>query len=306
MSFVAVTVEYLLAGLLVLFAVAWPLTDGDPSLPDKDVFLFVLAGVAYMLGVVADRIAETIVEPAARYANLERAKLLEGEVPTQDPLPLGRIIRELRAEKEGHRLEWHDQLRGRIRVTRNLLVFGPWCVLALWVHAHPYLSPWLLPGAMGLTLLIQIAVGMCAQVDRTDDFVKKVHEGETSLAELRMRAARRRWTSVGLLGLAPLVAAFGAGWCGVRVLRWESPRDAWVSGLGLGLMAIGLWVASGLAWYRVNRTFVGFVRGCDPKSQAAGRAKLGGEVGDIFWTAKVPEQRPEPEASEDAEKPQGV
>jgi len=142
-----VALEYILAGLLALCAFVLPFSRqlridvslGTNGALDTGAIVGVL-GVAYLLGVVFDRAADTLLSPFEDELRIKMAdKRLEEGKPCLDgdPFPQDVILYELR-EKGGGRLEWLHSLRSRIRTTRELAVLGLPAALGMAVHTLPY------------------------------------------------------------------------------------------------------------------------------------------------------------------------
>ncbi|MFV8754549.1 hypothetical protein ACNOYE_28715 [Nannocystaceae bacterium ST9] len=259
MNVVAITAEYLLAGLLILCIFAAPFI-GDPSmLLQSSELWFVVAGIAYLLGVVADRVAEHILEPVGSHETLQRVGLLDQKraVPDDDPLPLDKLTLEVRRRGQGL-LEWHDQLRGRLRVTRNLVVYGHWAIAAIGVLATTDSGTGALPIVASVAIGLQVWSASTINVEKTNEFVATPkHE----IAQLRERLAndnRAIWTWWILTGP---VAVGGVLWW----YMWQDPSRMVV----FWWLAVASWAASSHAWRRIHRTFISFMLSClDLESEA--------------------------------------
>jgi hypothetical protein len=138
-----VAIEHVLTGLLALCAFLLPLLSGlqvNEKLLQSEALIGVL-GLAYLFGVVFDRLADTILSPIEqrirlRLANeaLKRSEAGKEAGNPGDPFPQDILEFSLRAEQNG-RVDWMDSLRSRIRTSRGLAVFG-------------------LPAAMGLAIFL--------------------------------------------------------------------------------------------------------------------------------------------------------
>jgi hypothetical protein len=138
MNTAEVAVEHVLTGLLALCAFLLPLLSGievNESLLTSETLIVVL-GLAYLFGVVFDRLADTVLSPIEQWVRLKLADRLYTIKALEykgDPFPQDDLEFSLRGEQSG-RLDWMDSLRSRIRTSRGLAVFG-------------------LPAAMGIAIL---------------------------------------------------------------------------------------------------------------------------------------------------------
>jgi len=124
-----VAIEHVLTGLLALCAFLLPLLSGlevSEQLLQSEALIGVL-GLAYLFGVVFDRLADTILSPIEQWLRLRLAnRFLEKEKPLvygDDPFPQDVLEFSLRGEQNG-RVDWMDSLRSRIRTSRGLAVLG--------------------------------------------------------------------------------------------------------------------------------------------------------------------------------------
>jgi hypothetical protein len=160
-----VSIEYVLTGLLALCAFVLPFVPKLPSNWDQSLStsLVGVLGVAYLLGVVFDRAADSILSPLEQYIRLRLAsnKILDHRPWLgNDPFPQDALEFRLRHEKDG-RLEWMEALRGRIRTIRALVVLGPPAAIGMTIYEfRPALSfDWpRLAAACNLFLVAAVAV----------------------------------------------------------------------------------------------------------------------------------------------------
>jgi hypothetical protein len=128
MSTAQVSIELILAGILGLCAFALPFwrgTDISNELLQSDALIGVL-GAAYLLGVVFDKLADTMLEPMENFLRLKQADKFLDDNPKferKDAFPQNKLEFMLRKAKDG-RLEWMDSLKSRIRTSRELAVLG--------------------------------------------------------------------------------------------------------------------------------------------------------------------------------------
>ena len=122
-----VAIEHVLTGLLALCAFLLPLLSGlqvNEKLIQSEALIGVL-GLAYLFGVVFDRLADTLLSPIEQRLRLRLASesLKRNKAYRGDPFPQDFLEFSLRGEQNG-RVDWMDSLRSRIRTSRGLAVFG--------------------------------------------------------------------------------------------------------------------------------------------------------------------------------------
>ena len=135
-----VAIEHVLAGVLALCAFVLPLFGGlniNPQFLQPGALIGVL-GIAYLFGVVFDKVADTLLSPFEQCMRLQQPikKLKEKLSSEVDPFPQGALEFALRGEKGG-RLEWMDSLRSRIRIARGLAVLGLPATLGIAIYLNP-------------------------------------------------------------------------------------------------------------------------------------------------------------------------
>lgn len=122
-----VAIEHILTGMLALCAFALPLLPSVHISQKLDATEAAgVLGMAYLFGVVFDRLADTILGPMEHHLRLSLAhRFLKDNQPRYkgDPFPQNALEFSLRSEQSG-RLEWMDSLRSRIRTSRGLSVLG--------------------------------------------------------------------------------------------------------------------------------------------------------------------------------------
>lgn len=135
-------VEQVLLGVIVFMIGALPLMprfDGDLSISWSSaeglLGAGVLLGLAYLVGVIFDRLADSILETWERHLRLRFAlnPLRKWPAPWKDPFPEDTYkVRIL--IKGGEVAEWIAYLRTRIRLARSLTVFLPGLTVAFQVY----------------------------------------------------------------------------------------------------------------------------------------------------------------------------
>lgn len=211
-----VAIEHVLTGILALCAFLLPLLSGlnlNERLLRSEALIGVL-GIAYLFGVVFDKVADTILSPiedrlrlgvAHKYLKENTARY--GALPNQrlgDPFPQDLLEYSLRGDKNG-RVDWMDSLRSRIRTSRGLAVLGLpagmgiaiyWSVergsqvkWSWWPHAAVAINLLLIFLAIALqSLLKNRAIWETLKRIRTDDLFEgeKGREGQLKQATIRM------------------------------------------------------------------------------------------------------------------------
>lgn len=138
----AVFVEQVLIGSILVAILVLPIHPeiGDlVKLWKSDSFLFdklavgaILLGIVYLMGVVADRLADTILEIWERHIRLRFAIKKYDSWPQTwvDPYDEGRY-RVLVLKYGGAMCEWMDYLRRRVRLVRSLAIYLPGLTISL-------------------------------------------------------------------------------------------------------------------------------------------------------------------------------
>jgi hypothetical protein len=256
-------VEQTLTGFLVLTAAAAPFLSWETlqKLPDEaqggvDISSAAGAiGVAYLLGVIFDRFADTLLERFNRWNRLLFAIELKQEnkaLSPDDPFPEDRLqIEVIHAGDEAW--EWMDYIRARIRLARAMAVFVP----ALTVSMELAMGLRDRPGTINAVLAMIVAAYVSAflvsqMLERSSRRMPKTYHLRTGedcqVARAQMRAVREPvfWLGVFLLALGLGLIPLGAG----------PGRGAMVAVFATGavLTAISAW-----AWWRTTETFMQFL-----------------------------------------------
>ncbi|MBK9008691.1 MAG: hypothetical protein IPM31_17105 [Anaerolineae bacterium] len=169
MNTAQVSIELILAGILALCAFVLPFWKGqsiNPELLQSEALIGFL-GLAYLLGVVFDKLADTMLTPAEHYLRIRQgAKFLDDHknFKGKDPFPQNDLEFSLKKAKDG-RLDWMNSLKSRIRTSRELAVLGLPAVMGLTIYEgvtrpcganQPACAAWwmYLPVVLNLTLFI--------------------------------------------------------------------------------------------------------------------------------------------------------
>ncbi len=255
MKTVEVAVEYVLVGLLALFAFALPFFPGalDPAWLSSEKLIGIL-GLAYLFGVVFDKIADTMLAPHEQCLRIAQAckNLKEGGGSTGDsvdPFPQDRLENGVRSAGDG-RLEWMDALRGRIRTTRGLAVFGLPAALGIVL----YLGKTGQGAAYRLGMIIPVAL-LCLCIGSAVIFSAVSTSPKTGdFKEQDIMAASEAYRRQGLsfLVLMLFIAAMGGM---VVVPLWSGRYELALVGIaGTAISLLSWW-----AWHGITRTYMRFL-----------------------------------------------
>jgi len=257
-------VEQTLTGFLVLTAAAAPFLSWEKleELPEKakggiDISSAAGAiGIAYLLGVIFDRFADTLLERINRWNRLLFAIELKEDnkaLSPEDPFPEDRLQIEV-IQKGDEAWEWMDYIRSRIRVARAMAVFVPAVTLSLALAVGFRDRPVTVRIVLAIVVTAYVAAFLASQIlERSRRRLPKtfdLHNDEDCRnARARMRATTEPafWLGAFLLalGLGLIAAATGPGRAGMAALL----------ATGAVLTAI-----SGWAWWRTTETFMQFLR----------------------------------------------
>jgi hypothetical protein len=256
-------VEQTLTGFLVLTAAAAPFLSLDivQKLPEKakgglDISSVAGAiGAAYLLGVVFDRFADTLLERVNRWNRLLFAiDLLKDHkgFSEEDPFPEDRL--QIEVIHHGHEAwAWMDYLRSRIRLARAMAVFVPALTLSLALTVG-FSDRWgFVRVGFALVVAAYAAAFLATQVlERSRRRLPKtyhLHSAEDCRrAEASMIATHEPafWLVAFLLVLAVGFFAFAN--------RESRTITAAILGAGTVLSAI-----SGWAWWRTTESFMQYL-----------------------------------------------
>ena len=256
-------VEQTLTGFLVLTAAAAPFVSWDvlEKLPDEaqggvDISSAAGAiGIAYLLGVIFDRFADTLLERLNRWNRLLFAIELKEEnkaLLPDDPFPEDRLQIEV-IHQGDEAWEWMDYLRARIRLARAMAVFVPALTLSMELTVGLRDRPGMINAVLATIAAAYVAAFFVSQVlERSARRLPKTNDLHT---DEDCRGARRQmsvvrepvfWLGMLLLALGLGLIPFGAG----------PGRGAMAAVFAAGalLTAISAW-----AWWRMTETFMQFL-----------------------------------------------
>lgn len=257
-------VEQTLTGFLVLSAAAAPFVGlevvqqvSDEATGGLDIGEAAGAiGAAYLLGVIFDRFADTLLERFNRWNRLlfaiELKEKNEGLSP-HDPFPEDRLQIEVIAQG-GEAWEWMDYLRARIRTARAMAAFVPAVTLSLVLAVFFHERRGMVQAVLGIVLGAYVISFLASRIlEKSARRMPKTYhlrtEGDCQNARDLMRTGREPvfWLGVFLvalgIGLIPLVDS--------------SDRISLGAMLATGAVLGGI---SGWVWWRTTITFMQFLR----------------------------------------------
>jgi hypothetical protein len=258
-------VEQTLTGFLVLAAGAAPFLSWESleKLPGEarggiDISSAAGAiGVAYLLGVIFDRFADTLLERINRWNRLLFAIELKKEnkaLSPEDPFPEDRLQIEV-IQKGDEAWEWMDYIRSRIRVARAMAAFVPAVTLSMELVIGLRNQPDMIRATLASVVAAYVTAFLASlALERSSRRLPKTYHLHTDAdcqgarAKMKSTIEPSLWLAVFLfvLGLGLIAVADGPGRIGMAA----------VLGIGTVLTAISVW-----AWWRTTGTFMQFL--CD-------------------------------------------
>lgn len=258
-------VEQLIIGVLASLAVALFIPAAELRLIAEQgvAVTAVLLGAAYLVGILADRIADTLLEDVEQHHRLLTAvERTFPDAPATDPFPVDRL--RLAVDRDQQLAPYGSYLRSRIRLMRSLTVALPaltvgWAVRSL---EHDAL------GASVLAAFVAVAYGglflltLLRPVDlpRTDDLTDATRWGDylKRVGADRPGSSRSTRTMRALFGSRSLVTVLLllSAASGLLLARQGAAAAAIIPLAGLGATALAGWV-----WWRITRTFHAFLLG---------------------------------------------
>jgi hypothetical protein len=260
MDIIAVSVEYILAGMLALSAFLLPfirnfLPFGTVALPEG----LIAVALAYLAGVVFDKLADEFLKPFERWLRLKEAnrKYSSATCLNADPFPQNALEFSMREENNGS-LQWMNSLRSRVRCARALAVFGVPAAFGLTYYFTASVGEW--PCAVAaLSLLLVCAVAVFNKklfpVSKTHKLKGDKGSRENFLNDEKKRVAAWCCTAAAVM----LVPA-----CAIIVILVGQPgvfRSLYgtVYSIGLGTTGVILAVLSFWAWVGTTTTYLKYI-----------------------------------------------
>jgi hypothetical protein len=213
-------------------------------------------GAAYLLGVIFDRFADTLLERFNRWNRLLFAIELKRKneaLSQRDPFPEDQLQIEV-IHQGGEAWEWMDYLRARIRTARAMAAFVPALTLSLALAVGFRDRPEVTRAALTIVVVAYLMSFLASRVlEKSARRLPKTFELHTDEDFQRARANMRTMREpVFWLGFS--LSALGAG---LIVISDGSERDVMAAVLGAGAVLAGI---SAWAWWRMTITFMQFLR----------------------------------------------
>lgn len=257
-------VEQTLTGFLVLSAAAAPFLGleaiqkvSDEATGGLDIGEAAGAiGAAYLLGVIFDRFADTLLERFNRWNRLlfaiELKEKNEGLSP-HDPFPEDRLQIEV-IHEGGEAWEWMDYLRARIRTARAMAAFVPAVTLSLALAIFFHERRGTVQAVLGIVLAAYVMSFLASRIlEKSDRRLPKTYHLRTD-AECQHARDMMRTLREPVFWLGVFLAAVGGT---LIALAAEADRPALAGVLATGAVLGGI---SGWAWWRTTITFMQFLR----------------------------------------------
>lgn len=275
MNTAQVSIEHILAGILALCAFVLPFWQGgniSQDLLQTDAFIGVL-GIAYLLGVVFDKLADTLLSPMEHYLRLRQAnKILERETDfkPRNAFPQNKLEFKLREANDG-RLEWMNSLRSRIRTSREVAVLGLPASMGIVIYggvtkdcaadgSQACIPQWIYIFVILNLFCFMAAVWreMKAEDEKTTDLDnRRIRtedlEHDPTNRRIQMEKARKQMRTDSLAYFL-LILNSAAAIVAVATIR---PANSWIAPFGMGGLIISL--LSLWACLRITRTYMSFV-----------------------------------------------
>ncbi|MDX6382743.1 MAG: hypothetical protein QOK48_316 [Blastocatellia bacterium] len=253
-----VAIEHILTGLLALCAFALPLFSGNNYLENvltKEPALVGVLGLAYLSGVVFDKLADTVLSPIEQYLRIslvsERLSERETTVTVDDPFPQDELEFNLRGEKNG-RVDWMDSLRSRMRTCRGLSVLGAPAAMGLAVFHYQkgVRAAWMEWPHMAVALnLFLIFLSVTIISSRKPIKTKELPSGGQRTKDTAR--ARMMWLSI-IYSLTLIISA-------ITIWRVTPlPQSPAARAVFFVCSAVAIWMPIWV-WYRITKTYLSFV-----------------------------------------------
>lgn len=255
MSATDVYVEQLIIGGLVLLIAVVLWTGCVPPLSvfgwDTGPSSVVVLGAAYLIGLLFDRVADTLLERIEKRQRLELARKAWLQRPLdEDAFPED----DYRAAvyRNEHLVRRHDYLRIRMRLSRAVAVLVPAGAIALIVHLADLTARRRMRVAIAVVVayalvgLLNVVVARANALPRTNsaDFISYVKQERVT-----------RWSSA----YAPALAGLS---CMVQIMSRFDRYGRLLTIAGVALTILATWV-----WIRITGTYLAFLRDAQKPSR---------------------------------------
>jgi hypothetical protein len=252
-------VEQTLTGFMILTAAAVPFLEWETleELPEVDLSSAAGAiGVAYLLGVIFDRFADTLLERFNRWKRILFAIELKEEnkaLSPDDPFPEDQL--EIEVIHQGDEAwEWMDYIRSRIRIARAMAAFVPILTVSMELTVGLQNRPGIISAVLAIVVGAYLAAFLVGLIlERSSWRLPKTYDLHTA-EDCRAASYKMRVTWEPAFWLAVFLFALGLG---LIALGSEPARLAMAAVFAAGavLTAISAW-----AWWRTTETFLEFLR----------------------------------------------
>ena len=253
-------VEQTLTGFLVLTAAVAPfipmemvITGGEAESGIDVSSAAGAIGAAYLLGVVFDRFADTLLERLNRWNRLLFAIELitdKKAISPEDPFPEDRL--QIEVIRQGAQAwEWMDYLRSRIRIARAMTAFVPALTLSLTLGLGFRDDRTTIDVVLAIVVVAYLTAFLASRIlEKSSQRMPKTYHLRSS-AEIEHAQAMMRTAKEPLFWLALVLASLGIG------LITLNPRGALAALIATGAVLTGI---SGWTWWRTTITFMQFLR----------------------------------------------
>lgn len=225
-------------------------------------------GVAYLLGVLMDRSADTLLDPLKRHQRLRFALSQARRPPSQwrpryDPFDQARLEVVVRAHG-GDLADWLHYLRSRIRIARGIAVYLPALTLSIVLATgglqQTWLS-WIIP--LGY-ILAGLGNVLYPEIPKTHGDVKAIEAYYAARSGLRPKRAlppkEKRSSSQGAQLFTDVISCpvvrLGSAFIVVALLL---ARESQI-GIQITLAGAALSLLAGWAWWRITQTLMRFLK----------------------------------------------
>jgi hypothetical protein len=257
-------VEQTLTGFLVLTAAAAPFIPWGAlgELPEDakggiDISSAAGAiGAAYLLGVIFDRFADTLLERFNRWNRLLFAiELIEDNkaLSPEDPFPEDRL--QIEVIHEGNQAwEWMDYLRSRIRIARAMAAFVPALTISIALAMGLRDREGTVKAVLAIVVAGYLVAFLVSRIlEKSSRRMPKTYH-LNSVQDLEHARAMMRVTREPAFWLALFLIAVGVA---LIPLGSDAGRDAMAGVLATGTVLSGI---SAWVWWRTTGTFMQFLR----------------------------------------------
>lgn len=255
-------VEQTLTGFLVLAAAAAPFVSLETlqKLPDEakggiDISKAAGAiGVAYLLGIVFDRFADTLLERFNRWNRLLFTIGLVKEkkdLSPEDPFPEDRLQIEV-IGKGGEAWQWMDYLRSRIRIARAMAAYVPALTLSLALAVGFRAEPATTRAVLATIVAAYLGTFLMSRIlEKSARRLPKTFELDTD-ADCQQCKIMMRTVREPVFWLAVFLVALGFG----LIALAPGPIRTMTAVLAAGTVLSGI---SAWTWWRTTLTFMQFL-----------------------------------------------